>query len=160
MTGMLKDNLEKVVQHGKRADFDRQEHAAAFARGLRRAPACRISTRLSMKASTSPITARAPKSRSSISPCSATFDPDAGTIDLFPQEITRVLLNLISNGFYAATKRKAEETNLMVTSLPSRPRPRTSATSVEIRIRDNGTGIPARGEGEDVQPVLYDQASR
>jgi hypothetical protein len=32
----------------------------------------------------------------------------AGEVDLFPQEITRVLLNLISNGFYAATKRKAE----------------------------------------------------
>ena len=34
------------------------------------------------------------------------FDPTAGEVDLFPQEITRVLLNLISNGFYAATKRK------------------------------------------------------
>ena len=31
-----------------------------------------------------------------------------GEVDLFPQEMTRVLLNLISNGFYAATKRKAE----------------------------------------------------
>ena len=36
------------------------------------------------------------------------FDPAAGEVDLFPQEITRALLNLISNGFYAATKRKAE----------------------------------------------------
>ena len=34
------------------------------------------------------------------------FDPAAGLIDLYPQEITRVFLNLISNGFYAATKRK------------------------------------------------------
>jgi hypothetical protein len=36
------------------------------------------------------------------------FDPAAGEVDLFPQEITRALLNLISNGFYAATKRKTE----------------------------------------------------
>jgi two-component system NtrC family sensor kinase len=36
------------------------------------------------------------------------FDPAAGQVDLFPQEITRVFLNLISNGFYAAMKRKAE----------------------------------------------------
>ena len=36
------------------------------------------------------------------------FDPAAGEVDLFPQEIMRALLNLISNGFYAATKRKAE----------------------------------------------------
>ena len=36
------------------------------------------------------------------------LDPAAGEVDLFPQEVTRVLLNLISNGFYAATKRKAD----------------------------------------------------
>jgi hypothetical protein len=34
------------------------------------------------------------------------FDPTAAEFDVFPQEITRALLNLISNGFYAATKRK------------------------------------------------------
>src|SRR6202000_2608961 len=34
------------------------------------------------------------------------LDPKAGLIDLYPQEITRVFLNLISNGFYAANKRK------------------------------------------------------
>ena len=33
------------------------------------------------------------------------FDPSAGKADVFPQEITRVLLNLISNGFYAAEKK-------------------------------------------------------
>ena len=36
LTRLLKDNLEKVVQHGKRAEFDRQEYAAAFAREFRR----------------------------------------------------------------------------------------------------------------------------
>jgi hypothetical protein len=36
------------------------------------------------------------------------FDPAAGQVDVFPQEITRVLLNLISNGFYATAKRKAQ----------------------------------------------------
>ncbi len=34
------------------------------------------------------------------------FDPDAGEAELYLQEITRVLLNLISNGFYAADKRR------------------------------------------------------
>jgi signal transduction histidine kinase len=69
------------------------------------------------------------------------FDAGAGTADLFPQEITRVLLNLIVNGFYAATKRKAEasansyEPTLMAGT-------RSLGDSVEIRIRDNGTGIP------------------
>jgi hypothetical protein len=39
------------------------------------------------------------------------MDPAAGQVDCFPQEITRVLLNLISNGFYAATKRKGQAIN-------------------------------------------------
>jgi len=69
------------------------------------------------------------------------FDPAAGEVDLFPQEITRVLLNLISNGFYAATKRKAHrgdgdyEPILKATT-------KCLGDRVEIRIRDNGIGIP------------------
>src|SRR5262245_39491375 len=69
------------------------------------------------------------------------FDPTAGEADVFPQDITRALLNLISNGFYAASQRKAETNGgdyvprlaLLTQSLGRR---------VEIRIRDNGTGIP------------------
>ena len=66
---------------------------------------------------------------------------DAGQVDVFPQEITRALLNLISNGFYAATKRK--ELNGSEGYEPTL----TASTKnlgdrVEIRIRDNGTGIP------------------
>ena len=69
------------------------------------------------------------------------FDPDAGEIDVFPQEITRVLLNLISNGFYAATKRKGQadrdgyEPTLAAAT-------KNLGDSVEIRIRDSGSGIP------------------
>jgi two-component system NtrC family sensor kinase len=69
------------------------------------------------------------------------FDPTAGKVDLFPQEITRVLLNLISNGFYAATKRKAE-TNGSDYEPTLSAATKNLGDSVEIRIRDNGTGIP------------------
>jgi two-component system, NtrC family, sensor kinase len=62
-------------------------------------------------------------------------------VDVFPQEITRVLLNLLSNGFYAVTKRKAENGGadfepIIKASTLGRP------DHVKIRIRDNGTGIP------------------
>ena len=48
------------------------------------------------------ITARAEKKGFNIK-LERSFDPAAGEADIFPQDITRVLLNLISNGFYAAT---------------------------------------------------------
>jgi signal transduction histidine kinase len=70
------------------------------------------------------------------------FDTMAGMIDVFPQEITRVFLNLISNGFYAVTKRKMENGDagfepVLIAAT------RNLGDAVEIRIRDNGTGIPA-----------------
>ena len=67
--------------------------------------------------------------------------PTAGEVDVFPQEITRVLLNLISNGFYATTKRKAQSNGgdyepILTAST------KNLGDRVEISIRDNGTGIP------------------
>ena len=69
------------------------------------------------------------------------LDPAAGQLDVFPQEITRALLNVISNGFYAATKRKEQndsegyEPTLTAST-------KNLGDRVEIKIRDNGTGIP------------------
>ena len=68
------------------------------------------------------------------------LDPAAGRVDVYPQEVTRALLNLISNGFYAATKRKQQDNS-------EGYEPALTASTkdlgdrVEIRIRDNGTGI-------------------
>ncbi len=69
------------------------------------------------------------------------LDPAAGAAELFPQEITRVLLNLISNGFHAVAKRESENGATgyaPVVTATTRDR----GDHVEIRIRDNGTGIP------------------
>jgi two-component system NtrC family sensor kinase len=69
------------------------------------------------------------------------LEPAAGEVDVFPQEITRALLNLISNGFYAATKRKeldngdGYEPTLWAST-------KNLGDRVGITIRDNGTGIP------------------
>ena len=69
------------------------------------------------------------------------LDPEAGEVDLYPQEITRVLLNLISNSFYATRRRGAEANGEYEPVLKASTA--NLGDRVEIRIRDNGTGIPA-----------------
>src|SRR5262249_43343621 len=81
------------------------------------------------------------------------FDPAAGEVDLYPQEITRVLLNLISNGFYAANARKGK-------SADNGYEPTLAASTknlgdrVEIRIRDTGTGIPTEVKEKMFNPFF------
>jgi signal transduction histidine kinase len=67
------------------------------------------------------------------------FDPSAGEVDIFPQDIRRALLNVIANGFYA-TKRRAE-TNSGDYEPTLTASTKNLGDCVEIRIRDNGTGI-------------------
>jgi two-component system, NtrC family, sensor kinase len=76
------------------------------------------------------------------------LDPSVGTADVYPQEIVRALLNLISNGFYAATKRKAEAGDGFEPALSAATK--NLGDKVEIRIRDNGTGIP-----EEVKEKIF-----
>jgi two-component system NtrC family sensor kinase len=72
--------------------------------------------------------------------------------DGYPQEITRVLLNLISNGIYATTKRKTEVGDGFEPALTATTR--NLGDKVEIRIRDNGTGIPAEVKEKIFNPFF------
>ena len=140
LTGMLKDNLEKVVQHGKRADSIVKNMLLHSREGSGEHRPADINALVDESLNLAYHGARAEKPDFNVT-LERDFDPAAGTIELFPQEITRVFLNLISNGFYAATKRSKEdgepgfEPTLRATT-------RNLGDSVEIRIRDNGTGIP------------------
>ena len=80
---------------------------------------------------------------------SKSLDPNAGEAEIFHQEITRVLLNLISNSFYAATKRKRHEADPAYEPTLSAST-RDLGEQVEIAIRDNGTGIP-----EEVRAKMF-----
>ena len=137
---LLKGNLEKVVQHGRRADSIVKNMLLHSREGSGELRAADINALVEESLNLAYHGARAEKSGFTIT-LQREFDANAGSVELFPQEITRALLNLISNGFYAATKRKVEnselefEPTLLATT-------RSLGTSVEIRIRDNGTGIP------------------
>jgi signal transduction histidine kinase len=139
LTHMLKGNLEKVVQHGKRADSIVKNMLLHSREGAGEHRPADINAIVEESLNLAYHGARAEKSGFNIT-LKRDLDPDAGMIDLYPQEITRVFLNLISNGFYAATKRKAAGEEGFEPTLSATTR--NLGNRVEIRIRDNGTGIP------------------
>jgi signal transduction histidine kinase len=139
VTDTLRDNLQKIVQHGKRADSIVKNMLLHSREGSGERRSVDINALVDEAVNLAYHGARAEKQGFNIT-LERTLDPAAGQVDCFPQEITRVLLNLISNGFYAATKRKAQvnggyEPTLMAAT-------KNLGDRIEIRIRDNGTGIP------------------
>lgn len=139
LTKMLKDNLEKVIQHGKRADSIVKNMLLHSREGAGERRPVDLNSLVAESLNLAYHGARAEKQGFQIR-LDQNFDPAAGEIELFPQEITRVLLNLISNGFYAAMKRKAEVSDGYEPTLVAATR--NLGDHVEIRIRDNGRGIP------------------
>src|SRR5580700_5463003 len=139
LTGMLKGNLEKVVQHGKRADSIVKNMLLHSREGSGEHRPADINAIVEESLNLAYHGARAERSGFNIT-LQRDFDPGAGMIDLYPQEITRVFLNLISNGFYAATKRKEAGDEGFEPTLSATTK--SLGNQVEIRIRDNGTGIP------------------
>jgi two-component system NtrC family sensor kinase len=136
----LRSNLDKIVQHGKRADSIVKNMLLHSREGSGERRLVDVNALVEESLNLAFHGARAEKQSFNVT-LERSFDPTAGEVDVFPQEITRVLLNLISNGFYAATKRQEQESGngfeptvtAMTKSLGDR---------VEIRIRDNGVGIP------------------
>jgi two-component system NtrC family sensor kinase len=139
LTHMLKGNLEKVVQHGKRADSIVKNMLLHSREGSGERRPVDVNSLVEESLNLAYHGARAEKQGFQIR-LERNFDPAAGEAELFPQEITRVLLNLISNGFYAALKRKAEMKDGYEPALVAATR--DLGDRVEIRIRDNGSGIP------------------
>jgi two-component system, NtrC family, sensor kinase len=140
LTGLLKDNLGKVVQHGKRADSIVKNMLLHSREGSGEHRPADVNALVEESLNLAYHGARAEKPEFNVT-MKRDLDPNAGIIEVFPQEVTRVLLNLISNGFYAVTKRKADNGEggfePVVTATT-----KGAIDHVEIRIRDNGTGIP------------------
>jgi len=149
---MLKGNLEKVVQHGKRADSIVKNMLLHSREGSGEHRPVDVNSLVGESLNLAYHGARAEKQGFQIR-LDQNFDPAAGEAELLPQEITRVLLNLISNGFYAAMKRKAEcdgsgyEPMLAAAT-------RDMGDCVEIRIRDNGSGIPSEVKEKMFNPFF------
>lgn len=145
---LLKSNLDKVVQHGKRADSIVKNMLLHSRTGSGEHRPVEVNALVEESLNLAYHGARAAKPSFNVS-LARDFDPAAGIADIYPQEITRVLLNLMSNGFYATEKRAADAEPGYAPTLTVTTRDR--GDGVEIRIRDNGTGIP-----DSVRAKMFD----
>jgi two-component system, NtrC family, sensor kinase len=151
LTHMLKGNLEKVVQHGERADSIVKNMLLHSREGSGERRPVHVNSLVEESLNLAYHGARAESQEFKIR-LEQDFDSAAGEADLFPQEITRVLLNLISNGFYAVIKRKAELKDGYEPALAAATR--DLGDRVEIRIRDNGSGIPPEVKDKMFNPFF------
>ncbi|SDN14924.1 Signal transduction histidine kinase regulating C4-dicarboxylate transport system [Methylobacterium phyllostachyos] len=145
---LLKSNLDRVVQHGKRADSIVKNMLLHSRTGSGEHRPVDVNALVEESLNLAYHGARAAKPTFNVT-LERDFDPAAGVADIFPQEITRVLLNLMSNGFYA-TEKKVEGGELgYAPTLAVATRDR--GDRIEIRVRDNGTGIP-----DSVKAKMFD----
>jgi two-component system, NtrC family, sensor kinase len=135
----LRGNFDKVVQHGKRADAIVKNMLQHSREGSAEHRMIDVNALIEESLNLAWHGARAETQGFEIK-LKQFFDPSAGEADVFPQDIRRALLNMIANGFYAATRRRAEtnggdyEPTLTAST-------KNLGDHVEIRIRDNGTGM-------------------
>ena len=148
----LTGNLEKIAEHGRRADGivkSMLEHSRGESGEHR---VVDLNALVEEALNLAYHGARAQDQNFNIT-LERDFGPAIAPIELAPQDITRVFLNLFANGFYAATKRKRDG------AVPDfRPAlkvaTRDLGDAVEIRIRDNGIGIPPEIRDRLFQPFF------
>jgi two-component system, NtrC family, sensor kinase len=139
LIGTIGGNLDRVVQHGKRADSIVKNMLLHSRQGSGERSTMNINAMVEESLNLAYHGARAEKPGFNVT-IAKSLDPSAGAAEVYAQEMTRVLLNLMSNGFYATTRRKqaaadgAYEPTLTAST-------RDLGSSVEIAIRDNGTGV-------------------
>jgi two-component system NtrC family sensor kinase len=139
LIGAISGNLDKIVQHGKRADSIVKNMLLHSREGSGERSTTNVNAMVEEALNLAYHGARAEKPSFNVTIVKS-LDPNAGAAEVYGQEMTRVLLNLISNGFYATSKRKQ-------TAADGAYEPTISASTgdlgpkVEIAIRDNGTGI-------------------
>jgi signal transduction histidine kinase len=149
---MLTANLEKIVEHGQRADNivkSMLEHSRGVSGERREVD---LNGLVEEALNLAYHGARAHDQDFNIS-LERNYAADLKPIELAPQEITRVFLNLFGNGFYAANKRAQDNGDGSFRPVLS-VRTRETEGAVEVRVRDNGTGISPEIRDKLFQPFF------
>ena len=135
----LDGNLKRIKEHGERADSIVKGMLLHARQGPGDARPTDLNALVEESLNLAYHGARAKDSSFNVT-LERDLDPDVGEVEIFPQEITRVIVNLVGNAFYAVRERAATgEPGYQPTV---RVATRDLRSVVSIRIRDNGTGIP------------------
>ena len=149
---LLTGNLAKIVEHGRRADGIVKSMLAHSRGGTGEWQTSNINTLLEEALNLAYHGARAHDQSFNIA-LERDFDQAIGPIELVPQDITRVILNICGNGFYAVSRRQRE-----ASETGYRPAlkiaTRELGNAVEVRVRDNGIGVPAEIRDKLFQPFF------
>ena len=147
----LKDHEKKINYHGKRADsivkgmLQHARNRTGQKESININGLCDEYLRLSYHG------IRA-KDKTFTAVMKTEFDPNMGMIDVVPQEIGTVLLNLFNNAFYAVNEKKQKlngtfEPGVIVST-------KKSNKKVVIKVKDNGFGIPKSSLDKVFQPFF------
>jgi two-component system NtrC family sensor kinase len=152
VSAMLTSNLEKIAEHGKRADGivkGMLEHSRGSSGERRKVD---LNALVDDALNLAYHGARAQDQSFNIT-LERDFSDRIAPIELAPQDMTRVLLNLFSNGFYAATRRA--RTGGDAGFVPTlKVITRETGEAVEVHVRDNGIGIPVEIKDKLFQPFF------
>jgi signal transduction histidine kinase len=149
---MLTGNLQRIVEHGKRADNIVKSMLAHSRSGSGNLESVDLNALVDESLNLAYHGARAQDQNFNIE-IERAYAKNIGPIALVPQDMTRVFLNLFGNAFYASNKRQRELNNadfrptLAVTT-------RDLGKAVEVRVRDNGGGIPPEIRDKLFQPFF------
>src|SRR5688572_5289367 len=152
----VKENLEKILHHGKRADAivkSMLQHSRRSS-GKKEPTDINALTEEYLRLSFHGLRA---KDKSFNAKFETNLDNSIDKINVEPQEMGRVILNLINNAFYAVNEKKKHGP---ASSAANRYEPLVTLITkkigdrVEIKIKDNGNGIPKKDLDKIFQPFF------
>lgn len=155
----IEGNEEKILHHGKRADAivkGMLQHSRSSS-GVKEATNINELADEYLRLSYHGLRA---KDKSFNSSMETDFDEAVGIVDVVSQEIGRVILNLVNNAFYAVSEKKRQLGELSDSALVSGYKPtvwlstKRTKSGVEIRVKDNGTGMPDSVKDKIFQPFF------
>jgi PAS domain S-box-containing protein len=149
---MITSNLGKIAEHGRRADGIVKSMLSHSRGGTGDWQQSDINALIEEALNLAYHGARAQDKEFNVT-LERDFAPEAKPIEVVPQDVTRVFLNLFGNGFYAANKRR-----LAGAGAGYRPTltvsTRDLGEAVEVRVRDNGIGISPELRDKLFQPFF------